>query len=755
MSVPAINALGKIADPKAIDVLFEALENEVVAEEAIEALASFQDPAIVQKLIAICGKSVPKVTAAAASALGHFPSPAVLACLVPLLKHSYPPVRQAALASLGRLEDPAAIPALLEALGDGEGEVVIGALQALQQIGIKDQPEVITRILEVFASSADPKIKASVLQIFHGVHTEAVFEIAKEALHDSNPRCRANAVELVHSFDDLPPRRKLSMLKPLVTPGENNRVLANVAIALGKVDTSSSVQILSGLLNSMEKWERASAVYAARYIQNDRVASWLTTLFTSEEDPDVLRNVLDSLAFFSGDDVTNCFVRALEHGNPLIRSGAAKSLGRIGDVSTTDQLLKLIDGEDDRSVICEILGALGRMGDTAHIHLISQYLQHTDLRVQANAIEALATLGTVEIVPYVEPFLNSSDNRVKANAAVAMWNAGSLQVVHALRDMIGSINLKLKVSAIYAVGEIGKSLNDLEDARKYFLLVSALKEANTEENDYEEPSSPSVPTVPSVPSLTPGGRPGGEPSPFEITQSFLVTGSPEQGSDFPLEVIEQFYALLQERKVKEAMAVVEAGLSMDPKNPYLNYLQADISRRKKQLGQACDGFCEVNGQDRFFLNSHLHLASIYADSQELRQSIEEYFRAVLVQLFVLQQEIETGLGLLKDRKVSEASLLLKSVVKQLPINSKLHFVAGKEFLKYKANERAFEHLSKAYVTSPNNGEILLSLAFACFKTRRFSMARMVCQKLTRLFTADSLLHRKAFDLLAVMDKAQK
>ena len=738
-------ALGKIGDLASISSILTVLEEEEeFAEEAATALSRIDAPGIIDNLLSVLQSSSPNVQMAIAKVLGQFKKAKVVEALSPLLQSPYVKVNIAALEALGEIADPGCRKVILDCLEADDPDVIVAATKAYAAIGLIDTNESLDIFEPLFEKTEEARVKASILAVFVGNSGERLLNLLKGATKDPNPRVRANAVEVIGSMD-LPQRRKLSLLKPMVQEGANNRVLANIAIALGEIDTDTSVMILSKLLNSTEKWERASAVYAARFVKNERVASWLTTLFTSEDDPDVLRNVLESLEHFENEEVSNCFIKALEHSNPLVRGGAARSLGRIKDPSLVEHLVTTLDKEQDSSVICEILTALGNLADATKINLISQYLQHMDIRVQANAIEALDTIGTVEIVPFIEPFLNSSDNRIKANAAVALWSMGSINVVHSLREMLEHNNPKQRSSAIYAVGALGESLRHLGiNVQKYFLLISALKE--------EEISA-----APPEPQVEP------EDIPFEIHagtarydfSKFQQDGDVDGEVAFPMAEIEEYFNLLADRRVKDAMAYLKGALDRYPGNKYLQYLRSDSFRLQKNISRACEGFRELT-RDQVgvpFVNAFIHLANIYSTSHELPQSLEAYFLASRAQLEVLDREIEMGLDLLKNKNINEASLLLKNIISQVPLNSRIHYAAGRNFLKGKFNEDAFNHITRAYLLNPNNGEVLLSLAFACYKTRRYEIVRMLAEKIDRLFGEGSPLTVKAKELVKALDKA--
>jgi len=744
VAIPAIHALGQIGDERVTDDLLALIAHDELAEEAIVALSGIRHPRVAEKLVELLQSSVPKVTAACAAVLWRFPNEEVTNRLAPLVKAPFAQVRKAAIESLGRMGLASVLPPLFEALSDSDEEVIITSLKAVSRVKGAGTEEVIPRLTAVYESIDNPRIRATVVQAFTGVAGSELLNLAKKALRDANPRVRANAVELIGALP-LAEKLKSMILKPLFQEGENNRVLANVAIALAKSEPNTSIQILSKLLNSQEKWQRASAVYAARFIQGDRVSSWLTTQFISENDPDVLRNIIDSLSHLSAPEVITCCIRALAHENPLVRIGAAKSLGRLGSGSGEEHLLKALEREDDPAVISEVIAALGKVSDASRIPVLMRFLQHVDLRVQANAIEALAAMGTVEVIPAIEPFLRSSDNRVKANAAVACWVGGSLDVVNHLREMLDNPNQKQRSSAIYAIGEVGTSLSQLANVPRYLLLISALRQDIELSRSQASlvPRQAEVPAAPR-PAEAPSAAPAAAPPP---------AAPPER--PIQIDVLEEAFAAVGRGEPEAAIKQLEAALAASPADPHLLFLLADVRRRQNDVGEACDTFAKLHAVDPGFLNSHLLLASLHNKAQEIPQSLGAYFSALKVQLELIMGQIEMGESLLKQKKTSEASLLLKELVGQFPIDSRLHLKAGKEYLRNKRAAEALPHLMRAYMVTPSAPEVLMKLASALREANRLDEAEAVYRRLLVASAGDAKVEEAVKKVLAGLAARKK
>jgi len=725
-AVPALKALGKIGDERVVPILLDLTSNDQMAEEAIIALSHMPGTEVLDRLLSVLSSSVPKITAACVAVLWKFGEERIVEKLAPLAMAAHTPIRKAVMESLGRLGIQEGVEALYHGLKDQDEDVVIESLKALRGLKLDDRDQLAEQLSRLYESVDNARIRATIVCAFSTIEDSTMLDLAKKALRDPNPRVRANAVELIGAMP-LAKELKIAILKPVFQEGENNRVLGNVAVALAPIDESTSIQILSKLLNSVEKWERASAVYAARYIQSDRITQWLTTQYTAEDDPDVLRNLIDSLSHFTGKEVTACFIRALGHSNSLIRIGAARSLGRIADPTAESHLIRAMSSEEDAEVIAEFISALGLIADPSRISTVARFLQYTDLRVQANTIDALANIGTVEIIPYVEPFLNSSDNRVKANAAVALFNAGSLTVVDELRQMLSHPNIKQRLSAVYAAGEIGESLRDLRHVGKYMLLIAALKE-----DLKRRPMNAAEDTEPALPEPGSGRGCQLDIGSVEKTLEAIVDGDPTQSR----------------RRLAAALDVI-------PDDPSLRYLLAEHDRRHARFTEALEGYAKLDALDPAFVNSYIHRASLFSKQKRVAESLDAYFGALEQQAAIVLEQIRIGKALLSKDAVSEASLLLKGLVAQFPIDSRIHFKAGMQMVKSRHAESAVKHLRRAYLVSPREPDVLLKFALACLETGRLDDAEILAHKLDHVSTEQDDFKSKARKLLTVIEKRRR
>lgn len=131
----AVDALGRIGDPRAVDPLLATLNDQdsLVRGHAIEALGRIKDPRAVPPLIALLSAKdeQPHVRMSAAEALGTMKDKRALEPLVLALLDEHWGVRSRAVQALGQLGNPRAVGCLIGALQDKEPAVRGHAAQAL------------------------------------------------------------------------------------------------------------------------------------------------------------------------------------------------------------------------------------------------------------------------------------------------------------------------------------------------------------------------------------------------------------------------------------------------------------------------------------------------------------------------------------------------------------------------------------------------------------------------------------------------
>ncbi|PLX19754.1 MAG: hypothetical protein C0601_00900 [Candidatus Muiribacterium halophilum] len=176
-----------------------------------------------------------------------------------------------------------------------EDKVKTGFFNTFSFLG-KDK-KLIEFSFRILDEDEDDFVKANIIKLIGEIANEDYIPRLSKFLKDEDRRIRANAVEALSKIGD---RRIVDLLEPLVKEEQDNRVLANTAIALSKFEDKKEVvnDIFKKMINDPEKWMRASALYAFGETGFSEFYEFLLSSITSE-DEDICRNAILALIGYS------------------------------------------------------------------------------------------------------------------------------------------------------------------------------------------------------------------------------------------------------------------------------------------------------------------------------------------------------------------------------------------------------------------------------------------------------------------------
>ncbi|MBI3037502.1 HEAT repeat domain-containing protein [bacterium] len=209
-----------------------------------------------------------------ALALGNLDNQKAISLLIHALNDSQYEVRFNAARALGMIQNNEAFNVLMEALneyadniisGGGakekqsrlffEEETIISAITSLGKLKNHLSTALLKRIL---AQEKSPRIRSAVIIALGLMASERMLPIFQAALRDEDSRVRANAIEAIESIKS---SSVVGILQPYLEDC-SNRVRANVAKAIWRYGDFDVSETMSEMLESQDKWQRASAAYA-------------------------------------------------------------------------------------------------------------------------------------------------------------------------------------------------------------------------------------------------------------------------------------------------------------------------------------------------------------------------------------------------------------------------------------------------------------------------------------------------------------
>ena len=224
---------------------------------------------------------------------------------------------------------------------------------------------------------------------------------------------------------------------------ESDNIQDFMALALGNIDSTKSVNLLKKALKDSNQEVRFNAARALGMMENPEALDILT---------EAINNYIDSnLDSGNKDNLDEECLVFLEEDSII---GAIIALGKIKNAVSISLLKRLYSQEKNARIRASVIMALGLMSSDKLMLFFQGALRDEDPRVRANAIEAIENIKSGSVVGILAPFLEDPNNRVRANCAKAIWKYGDFEVTETLSEMLKHSDKWYRASAAYAIGEI-------------------------------------------------------------------------------------------------------------------------------------------------------------------------------------------------------------------------------------------------------------------------------------------------------------
>ena len=238
------------------------------------------------------------------------------------------------------------------------------------------------------------KITQSLVDLTEDSFEANYTELFRYLLEDEDPQVRALAI------DGLWEEESSILVKPLVALLRSDpSVIVRSAAA-----TSLARFALSAELDKLTE-EHAALVRE----------SLVATIRNSEEDLEVRRRAIESVAFFGDEEVRGIVAAAYENDDPRMRASAVFAMGRASDKYWSKTILAELESNDSQ-VRYEATRASGELELKKAIPRLIQLTDDPDIEVANAAIAALGQIGGEEARQALEHLVTGEDEGLREAA---------------------------------------------------------------------------------------------------------------------------------------------------------------------------------------------------------------------------------------------------------------------------------------------------------------------------------------------------
>ncbi len=157
-------------------------------------------------------------------------------------------------------------------------------------------------------------------------------------------------------------------------------------------------------------------------------------------------------------ETTGQLMKALDHYDPAIRTGAARVIGRLRATGAAPSLIKAVN-DSQQTVRFAAMRALGDLGEQTAIVALTQQLEYYRRGEGAwSALDALAKIGHPSSAPVFKARLEDRDPYLRRAAAEGLGRAGDSSAIATLEAGAGTETAEMVRAAMaFALQKLGRN----------------------------------------------------------------------------------------------------------------------------------------------------------------------------------------------------------------------------------------------------------------------------------------------------------
>lgn len=380
---------------------------------------------------------------------------------VPYLKDAFQDddsdVRKFVVDILGDINDKNAIKVLIDGLSDVDENVCLASVEALGKL--KDEAAV-EPLMYLLKESDDKLLSYTIIKAFEKIRDPRIVDVLisvvkRKGIEKAVIEALGTAGDiksldmLIDAFKDI--RLRNSAIYSIVNLYEKNDKRDIIDKIISKTKEALDNDIILYLINALDEIDprlMPSIIKFLGWSGDIRAAKPLLKLLDSDHKNEVIEAIINI-----GKDSEDTVIEEISKGNKVIREGAARILGEIGDKKAINALILLL-GDESGHVRQTSAIALGNIGDAAASKPLIDLLNDQYENVQEAAVEALGRIKDKSLIPHFIKMLSNENVNIRQNAVKILGNLKAKEAIGNLLFMLKDESHNVRKSAVTAIDSI-------------------------------------------------------------------------------------------------------------------------------------------------------------------------------------------------------------------------------------------------------------------------------------------------------------
>lgn len=454
-----VEALGNISVDKAMPILLGSLESEDILEyfTGIGALGSMENVEAINPLFnklvkeedsgtrRLIFKSLAQIEEANPGSLASLDKGTLRHILLGLLENQDSAEFKFIVKVAASVGDESYACSLINAMQSSEPEIVEIAFAGIKSLGRKAIKAVLEKVGRV-----EPPVAAMLLQ-FLAMNPSP--EIAGAvSLFSQNPDDSLRQ-SLAKTLGANPSDISFATLKEMLNdPDEMVRKYSVMGIS-NMLDYDGALTALIAKLKDINGHVRREAALTLGKSNSAQVVEPLFNVITTEPYGDVRESAASVLARRKDPEITKRLLELLDSDNSRVRETISRTIWECGSTIAVDSLIQKLSDKEWR-VVVNSCKSLENMKDLKSIFPLKELLKNSDWQIRIAALSALRAFRSKELKQFFVPLLADENAQVAKLAVVALSELGDKSLDSDLQKYLNHSRWEVRYQIVKALGSI-------------------------------------------------------------------------------------------------------------------------------------------------------------------------------------------------------------------------------------------------------------------------------------------------------------